>query len=105
MIDFDEECDTNTQGCTDCKLDPGYCLDPPNKVIPCSDSCGDFIKDAGEECDNGNKTGCINCDLDDGYCLSGPNKVERCCGNGLKNPGEQCDDSNRDSDDCCSSFC
>jgi virginiamycin B lyase len=78
-----EECDPPGAACT------GEC-----KRIP---MCGDGIKDAGEECDDGNTVSCDGCTAD---C-----RVETGCGDGVRCGNEACDDGNQVACDGCSATC
>jgi cysteine-rich repeat protein len=87
--------------------------------------CGNGVRDAGEQCDDGNDVDTDGCtractvcgnrivsggeECDDGNVVSGDGCDANCtisdCGNGIVSPGEQCDDGNRNDGDCCSSTC
>jgi cysteine-rich repeat protein len=91
------------------------------------EECGNGVKDAGEECDDGNKDtgdGCNKrCELegcgnnivdsyeecDDGNIDNGDGCDERCqkeeCGNNRLDAEEQCDDGNNKNDDGCDNNC
>ena len=69
------------------------CADPvcASKAF-CLPTCGNAVKDPGEQCDDGNVTDGDGCEHD---CTS-PS-----CGNAITDPGEQCDDGNvADADGC-----
>lgn len=72
----------------------GYIDD--NCVIPV---CGNGVKEAGENCDDGEKNGSY------GYCASDCNGMGAYCGDGMKNGDEQCDDGNQINGDGCSADC
>jgi cysteine-rich repeat protein len=87
--------------------------------------CGDGVRHAGEECDDGDRdptdgctNGCTVCgdrlvapgeDCDDGNLVSGDGCDANCrftaCGNGIVTAGESCDDGNQHAGDCCSPTC
>src|SRR6185369_7498069 len=73
--------------------------------------CGDGVRDADEDCDDGNLLPGDGCN---GLCRLEPNAVcpelENChltavCGNGIVNIGEACDDANTVTGDGCSGDC
>ncbi|MEW5850012.1 MAG: DUF4215 domain-containing protein [Myxococcota bacterium] len=92
-----------------------------------SNSCGDGVRTAGEQCDDGNAQygdGCSpTCRLeacgdgqtgvgeqcDDGNTASGDGCSAACrreyCGDGVVQPGEACDDANTNSNDACTTAC
>ena len=65
-------------------------------IVP---GCGNFVVEAGEQCDDGNRVSGDGCSAD---CLS-----NEACGNGVVDvlEGEQCDDGNLRSHDLCDSTC
>ena len=80
--------------------------------------CGNFLINAGEQCDGGNLGGltcedfgyeygslsCLNCQIITTECFDRyPDAY--ICGNGLLETGEQCDDGNTENGDGCSSGC
>lgn len=89
--------------------------------------CGDWILQAGEQCDDGNAESGDGCDAtcvpsacgngvragleacDDGNSVDGDGCDAGCivsaCGNGILAPGEQCDDGNNVDGDGCDSDC
>ncbi|MBU1938297.1 hypothetical protein KKA04_01045 [Patescibacteria group bacterium] len=60
--------------------------------------CGDGVRDASEQCDDGNKKngdGCsVSCRIE-----------QNICGNGIKEMGEECDDGNINYNDGCTPMC
>ncbi|MGC4119756.1 MAG: DUF4215 domain-containing protein [Myxococcales bacterium] len=123
-VDPGEACDDgNTDpadGCSaDCTMvDAGFTC--PNNggsggpCIPVPDkSCGDGVRDDGEDCDDGNfgdGDGCTRCGVDLGYTCPVPGMA--CskilfCGDGVLSlsAGEQCDDGGAASGDGCSALC
>ena len=76
-------------------------------TIPAS-SCGNFIPEAGEMCDDGpsgSATCTANCELKTGK--GGEIVAENFCGDGKRRiiDGEQCDDGNADNTDSCTQYC
>jgi cysteine-rich repeat protein len=77
---------------------------------PCYAPCGDNIRDAGEECDNGGGVGCTGCTVDAGYECSGGDSLQgdtwyEICGDGLDLLQWGCDDGNTVDGDGCDSWC
>ena len=60
--------------------------------------CGNGIKEAGEECDDGN-------DVDGDGCNTFSAQCQYVCGDGHPDAGEQCDDGNLDPNDGCDENC
>ena len=74
-------------------------------AIPAS-RCGNFIQEAGEQCDDGpsgSATCTANCELKTGK--GGEIVAESFCGDGTKDAGEQCDDGNNNNNDSCTNSC
>ncbi|GGD41024.1 hypothetical protein GCM10011514_01380 [Emticicia aquatilis] len=72
--------------------------------------CGSAIRDAGEQCDDGNTAsgdGCsATCQIEINYSCSGaPSVCTAGCGNGVKAGNEQCDDGNSNNTDGCTNYC
>jgi len=74
--------------------------------------CGDWLLDAGEQCDDGawiNNDGCSSaCTVENGWDCNASVYHTRCvkrCGDGLLQFEEECDDGNTESMDGCSPFC
>ncbi len=61
-------------------------------------TCGNGVREACEDCDDGNQT-------DGDGCSSSCEVEQSVCGNGVKEPGEECDDGNRTDGDGCSADC
>lgn len=78
-----EECDPPGAACTtECRRIP---------------MCGDGVRDANEECDDGNTDNCDGCTAD---C-----RIETGCGDGVQCGSEACDDGNLNACDGCSPTC
>ena len=76
--------------------------DPPDarpRVDALPVVCGDGIKVASEQCDDGNTMDGDGCSA---TCL---NETEAFCGNGVREAGEECDDGNLIAGDGCSAVC
>ena len=74
-------------------------------AIPTS-TCGNFIQEAGEQCDaglSGDATCTANCTLKEGR--GGEIVAENFCGDGTRDAGEQCDDGNSNNTDSCTQYC
>ncbi len=94
----------------------------------CRYTCGNNVKEAWEECDDGNRSNGDGCNsvcrreycgdgilqsalgeqCDDGNMLNGDGCSSTCkreCGNGVVDPGEQCDDGNTNDRDACRNSC
>ena len=112
--------------CNDGLRCPRGCTADRNSCI--TESCGNYLREPGEECDDGNNNsgdGCRkDCQLEecgDGLIseaigeqcegplpegrLCGPTCLWAACGNGITDPGEVCDDGNNVSGDSCSADC
>ncbi len=87
-----------------------------NAVPACTSSygyCGDGIRTAGEDCDDGDNTngdGCSSiCEVESGWTCTGIlsvcTEVTIECGNNILEAGEECDDGNTDGGDGCSTTC
>jgi fibro-slime domain-containing protein len=118
IIEGDETCDdgnpTVNDGCTACRIDPGYSCPTAGVACTQNERCGDGIVDLDlkEECDDKNTTpgdGCgALCKIEPNYTC--PQAGQLCkstivCGDGLIAGNEQCDDGNKVSLDGCSSSC
>ena len=126
ILETGEECDDgnarDNDGCNSrCLLEIGICGDGivqrllgeqceqvshdpalPYGCLRClfaSQSCGDGVLDAGEECDNGP----LNSTSPDADCR--PDCHTYRCGDGILDSSEICDDGNRLSGDGCDRFC
>lgn len=94
----------------DAVCSPGAC---------CAPTCGDGVRDPGEDCDLGADngvpgSGCSVACVKTGICLPSTDECtsqgdcsggEPCCGDGVLDPGEACDDGNLVDGDCCSATC
>ncbi len=121
--DTDDDCATSNgdrecrpranDGCTDCKVDPGYTCeqvavtsgpDPEYETVCSSLGCGDGYVAGQEECDDGNSVstdGCNSrCEIEDDYAC--PPTGGACeadfCGDTIVGSNEQCDDGMHCSD-------
>ena len=118
IVENDEQCDdgngTANDGCTACKIDPGYSCPTAGMLCTQNERCGDgrVDLDIKEECDDGNTTpgdGCgALCKMEPNYTC--PSAGQLCkttivCGDGSIKGTEQCDDGNKVSNDGCSSSC
>ena len=118
IVENDETCDdgnaTPDDGCTGCKIDPGYSCPTAGELCTQNERCGDgnVDLDIKEECDDGNTTpgdGCgALCKIEPNYTC--PNAGQLCkttivCGDGTIAGTEQCDDGNKLSSDGCSASC
>ena len=126
VLEINEECDDRNRrdndGCSStCLLEVGICGDgivqsllgeqceqskhDDSTGYNCSNcrfvsnSCGDGVLDAGEECDNG----ALNSALPDEACR--PDCSLARCGDLVLDTSEECDDGNRVSNDGCNRFC
>ena len=117
-IDSGEDCDDpNDPFCTDQCLfvgatpeclpdDEGVVVDitecPVDRIVG-ADPCGNGQRDAGEQCDDGNKVSGDGCST---LCMAeGSRSTGVTCGNREVAPGEGCDDGNTRSGDGCSNQC
>ncbi len=113
-VEDGETCDGNAKSCKELTPDKpvgeAYCKDDCSgwDTSSCkkdgggSSTCGNGIRESGEECDDGNTKsgdGCSSTCQKEGGSGSGT------CGNGIKEAGEECDDGNTKSGDGCSSTC
>jgi len=146
LIEGVEQCDTanfNGLTCSDFGYNSGNLLCPTCLIDTsgCYNTggggaiCGNSIKEAGEQCDDGNKSNGDGCssgcrlenwkcgngiiegaeECDDGNVNTGDGCTPQCklefavpvpvCGNSIKETGEQCDDGNVTDKDGCSSAC
>ncbi|MES1176099.1 MAG: DUF4215 domain-containing protein [Myxococcales bacterium] len=118
IVENDEACDdgngTANDGCTNCKVDPGYSCPTAGMLCTQNERCGDgnVDLDLKEQCDDGNVTpgdGCgAQCTIEPNYTC--PNAGQPCkstivCGDGTINGNEQCDDGNKLASDGCSDTC
>ena len=118
IVEGDETCDdgnpTANDGCTACRIDPGYSCPTAGAACIQQERCGDGVVDLDlkEECDDGNTTpgdGCgALCKFEPNYTC--PKAGQLCtstivCGDGLIAGSEQCDDGNKLSSDGCSATC
>lgn len=74
VLQSNEDCDVETDGCTACTAEPGYsCTRVP--PIACAMTCGDGTLDGAEDCDDGNTDpgdGCgASCRAERGYSCAG----------------------------------
>lgn len=98
----DEECDVESEGCSDCEIVDGYDCD----AVDCHTTvCGDGQIERGEQCEDGNDRpfdGCYECKFEvtceNGSCMS-------VCGDGQRYADEACDDGNARDGDGCSATC
>jgi cysteine-rich repeat protein len=80
--------------CSTCLIDTSGCYNTGGG----SEMCGNGIKEAGEQCDDGNlKSG-------DG-CSAGCRLENWKCGNGIREGAEECDDGNTNTGDGCTPTC
>ena len=100
-----------TDGCDQCKIQPGYtCPFPGAKCIA---KCGDGILLLNERCDDGNTKdgdGCSStCQWEPGWACTGTPPNYTChkttCGDKVKEGTESCDDGNDDLGDGCTPLC
>ncbi|HEY3254240.1 MAG TPA: DUF4215 domain-containing protein, partial [Polyangiaceae bacterium] len=118
IVENDETCDdgnaTPDDGCTACKIDPGFSCPTAGMLCTQNERCGDgnVDLDLKEQCDDGNTTpgdGCgALCKIEPNYTC--PNAGQLCkttivCGDGTIAGTEQCDDGNKLGGDGCSTSC
>ena len=83
--------------CVNCAIVPA-CFNTGGGGGGSSSVCGNNIREATEQCDDGNTNSGDGCNA---YC-----RIEvSVCGNGILNLGEQCDDGNTNAGDGCTSLC
>lgn len=118
IVESGEDCDdgnkTPSDGCSSCRIDPGYSC--PTQGVACTQNerCGDGVVnlDLQEQCDDGNLVsgdGCGPlCKIEANYtCPTAgmPCKSTIVCGDGTIAGTEQCDDGNKVDTDGCSATC
>ena len=118
IVENDEACDDGnaiaSDGCSACKIDPGYSCPTAGMLCTQNERCGDgnVDLDINEECDDGNITpgdGCgALCQYEPNYTCPTPGqlcKTTIVCGDGTIAGTEQCDDGNKLGNDGCSTIC
>lgn len=85
-----------TLQCVNCQILTTSCFNPPDGGG--GPLCGNGIRDANEQCDDGNLFAGDGCNQ---YCFIEAYE----CGNGIKEIGEQCDDGNLSNNDGCTAIC
>ena len=118
IVENDEACDdgnaTANDGCSACKIDPGYSCPTAGMLCTQNERCGDGSVDLAlqEQCDDGNLVpgdGCgALCKMEPNYTC--PTAGQLCkttivCGDGTIAGTEQCDDGNKLGSDGCSTSC
>lgn len=83
--------------CINCQIITSTCYNPSSGGGS-SFFCGNGMREAGEQCDDGNT---FNGD----GCSAGCRLESADCGNGIKNIGEECDDGNINYGDGCTPMC
>jgi len=86
--------------CVNCQIVTDQCFNPNNSGGGGGGnfSCGNGIREAGEQCDDGNNNN------GDG-CSTGCRIEYAVCGNGITDLGEECDDGNVNTGDGCTPMC
>jgi fibro-slime domain-containing protein len=118
VLEAGEACDDgnkiNNDGCTACKIDPGFSCVTPGMLCTQNERCGDGVVDIdrGEQCDDKNTTDGDGCS---GTCQFEPNftcptagqpcKSTIVCGDGTIAGNEQCDDGTKTGLGGCSTTC
>jgi cysteine-rich repeat protein len=114
LIDYvAEDCDdhntTPGDGCSDlCAVELGFdCTGEPSV---CVSTCGNGVRDLGEQCDDNNAIatdGCAECVVQPGFgCVGEPSVCTAyICGDSLVQGGESCDDGNLTPGDGCNATC